>query len=79
MFARQQWGAAIEHYRTYLDRQPADVGVLMNFGVAQVALGDFAQAIDAFARAARIDPANVRARQLLAMAREDQARTSRAQ
>jgi tetratricopeptide (TPR) repeat protein len=74
MFAQEQWGAAAEHYRRYLERQPADVRVLMNYGITQVAIGRLNEAIDAFTRATRIDPANVRAKQLLALAREDQAR-----
>jgi protein O-mannosyl-transferase len=74
LFAQQQWGAAAEHYRHYLGRQPADPVALMNYGVTQVAVENLDAAIAAFTRAVTLDPANARARQLLALAQADRAR-----
>jgi Flp pilus assembly protein TadD len=74
LFAQQQWGAAGERYRAYLARQPADPGALMNYGITQIALENLDAAIAAFTRAVQLDPANARARQLLALAQEDRAR-----
>ena len=71
MFARQQWGAALEHYAQYLARQPADTRAVINYGIAQVAVGRLDGAVEAFRRAADLDPANARARELLAMAEQD--------
>lgn len=79
MFAREQWAQAADHYRRYLARQPADTGALINYGIARVAVGDLDDAVDAFGRATRIDPANARARQLLTLAEQDRARIRAAQ
>ena len=73
MFARQQWAAAAEHYQAYLQRQPNDTRALMNYGVAQVGLERLDAAVAAFARASELDPANGRAKELLAMAERDRA------
>jgi tetratricopeptide (TPR) repeat protein len=77
-FARQQWSEAIEHYRAYLARQPDDVLALLNNGIAHVALERMDAAVSAFVRATELDPANARARELLALAREDRARLAAA-
>lgn len=76
MFARQQWGAAAEHYRAYLQRQPNDVRALMNYGVTQIGLERLDAAVDAFGRASALEPANARAKELLAMAEQDRASLS---
>jgi tetratricopeptide (TPR) repeat protein len=78
MFAQEQWSDAAAQYREYLKRQPTDTRVLMNYGVAQVAGEQFDEAIAAFGRAAELDPANPRPKQLLALAREDRARIAAA-
>lgn len=72
-FARRDWRRAAAEYRAYLERKPDDVNASVNCGIAQVALGDLDEAIRLFSRAATIDPANARARQLLALAQEDRA------
>jgi len=73
LFAREQWGAAAAAYREYLRRQPADAAALLNYGITQVAMENLDEAIGAFTRAAELDPENVRARRLLALAQEDRA------
>jgi tetratricopeptide (TPR) repeat protein len=77
LFAQQQWDAAAAAYREYLRRQPADLPALLNYGITQVAMENLDEAIGAFTRAAELDPANARARQLLALAREDRAQVDR--
>jgi len=76
MFAQQRWAAAAEHYRAYLERQPNDVGALMNYGIAHVGLEQLDAALAAFSRASVLDPANARAKELLALAEQDRARLS---
>jgi protein O-mannosyl-transferase len=71
MFARQQWGAAVEHYGRYLARQPSDSRALINYGIAFIGLEQLDEAIAAFRRASELDPANSTARQMLAMAEQD--------
>jgi tetratricopeptide (TPR) repeat protein len=78
MFAQQQWPDAAVRYREYLDRRPNDIQALINYGVTQVAVDRLDEAIAVFTRAAELDPANARARQLLTMAREDRARLAAA-
>jgi tetratricopeptide (TPR) repeat protein len=78
LFARQQWPAAGAAYREYLRREPSDSRALVNYGITQVATDNLDEAIGAFARAAELEPSNARARQLLAMAREDRARIAAA-
>ena len=73
-FAQQQWGAAAGHYREYLARQPRDVEALINYGVTQVAVGNLDEGISIFARAADLEPANARAKRMLALAQNDRAR-----
>ena len=46
----------------------------MNYGITQAAVGNLDGAIVAFSSAAAVDPANARAKQLLALAQEDRAR-----
>lgn len=74
MFARQQWREAANYYREYLARQPRDVNALINYGVAQVGLNDLDAGIEAFARAAALDPRSERAMRMLNMAQDDRAR-----
>jgi tetratricopeptide (TPR) repeat protein len=76
LFAQQQWAAAGDAYREYLRRAPADPQALINYGITQAAAGNLDGAIVAFTAAADLDPANARAKQLLALAREDRARLS---
>ena len=71
MFARQEWEAALEHYGKYLARQPSDTRALINYGVAHVGVERLDGAVAAFRRAADLDPANARVRELLAMAEQD--------
>ena len=78
LFARQQWGAAGDAYREYLQRQPADSRAWLNYGVTQAAIEDLDEAVRAFTRAAQLDPTDPRARQLLALAQEDRARIAAA-
>jgi tetratricopeptide (TPR) repeat protein len=73
MFAQQQWSAAAQQYREYLNRQPADTHALINYGITQVAAENFDEAIAVFTRASEIDPADARARRLLALAQKDRA------
>jgi tetratricopeptide (TPR) repeat protein len=77
-FARERWTDAIAHYGAYLQRQPQDVQALLNYGIAHVAVEQMDGAVSAFARATELDPANTRARELLALAREDRARLAAA-
>ena len=72
-FAQEQWSRAAEHYRVFLQQQPASVPALINYGITQVAAENYDEAIDSFTRATRVDPANARARQLLAFAQQDRA------
>jgi tetratricopeptide (TPR) repeat protein len=73
LFAQQQWPAAGEAYREYLRRVPADAQALMNYGITQAAVGNLDGAIVAFTSAATVDPANARAKRLLALAQADRA------
>lgn len=72
-FARQQWADAIQHYQAYLRRQPDDIAALLNHGVALVAVEQLDAAVAVFERATAIDPGHARARELLALARQDRA------
>ena len=74
MFAQEQWTDAARYYQEYLTRQPGDARAWMNFGIAQVAVERFDDAIVAFGRAADLDPANPRPKELIRLAREDRAR-----
>ncbi len=78
LFEQQQWETAAGHYRDYLLARPADVQALINFGVTKVATGNLDDAIAAFGRAVDVEPANVRAAQLLGLARADRARLAAA-
>jgi tetratricopeptide (TPR) repeat protein len=75
-FGEQRWDVAAPRYREYLQRQPSDARVLINYGITQVAVERFDEAIAAFSRAAELDPGNARARELIALAQEDRARLS---
>ena len=73
-FGEQRWAASATHYADYLRRQPRDVRALINYGITQVGTDNLDGAVAAFARAVDVDPANARARELLALARSDRAR-----
>jgi tetratricopeptide (TPR) repeat protein len=74
LFAQQQWPAAADAYREYLRRAPADAPALINYGITQAAVGNLDGAIGAFTGAVAAEPANARAKQLLALAQDDRAR-----
>jgi tetratricopeptide (TPR) repeat protein len=73
-FARQEWNRAAEHYRAYLARWPNDVQALVNLGICEVAAERLDEAIAIFTRATRLDPADERAKRLLAFAQDDRAK-----
>ena len=75
-FGEQQWDLAATHYREYLGRRPDDPRILLNYGITQVAAERLDEAVTAFARAVERDPANARARELLALAQEDLGRSA---
>lgn len=58
---RRDFAAAVALYRTALERQPGSAEVLNNLGTAYQALGQRAQARDAFRRAITADPGHARA------------------
>jgi cytochrome c-type biogenesis protein CcmH/NrfG len=73
-FGQERWAEAAGEYRRYLEARAEDAGAWINLGIASVATGRMDDAVDAFARAAAIEPGNERAQRLLGLAREDRAR-----
>jgi hypothetical protein len=73
-FGQERWAEAVGEYRTYLAQRSEDAAAWINLGIASVASGVIDDAVDAFARAAAIEPGNERAQRLLALAREDRAK-----
>jgi tetratricopeptide (TPR) repeat protein len=79
--ASRQWSQAAEEAEGALRLSPADAGAqrllveaLINLGFSRVLESDFGAAVGFFRRAVAIDPANARAKDLLALALTDQQR-----
>jgi tetratricopeptide (TPR) repeat protein len=73
-FGQERWAEAASDYRRYLEVRAEDAGAWINLGIASVATGRIDDAVDAFARAAAVEPGNERAQRLLGLAREDRAK-----
>jgi Flp pilus assembly protein TadD len=83
--SERQWSQAAEQAELALKLTPSHpeaqrllVGALINVGLARVVSGDLDEAVTSFRRAAAVDPSNEKARQLLALALEDQRRVAAA-
>ena len=81
--ADRQWSQAAEQAELALKVMPSHregqrllADALINIGFARVVAGDFDEAVESFRRALKADPANVRARDLLALALADQQRVT---
>jgi protein O-mannosyl-transferase len=81
--SERQWSQVAEQAERVLKVMPSHpdahqllVEALINLGFARVVAGDFDEAVKLFRRAVAVDPANARARDLLALALEDQQRAA---
>lgn len=55
----KKWKSASEHYKTYLDDNPDDFGILVQFANCCKESGDFELAQEAYGKAIEIDPRDV--------------------
>jgi len=83
--AERQWSQAAEQAELVLKLAPSHpeaqrllAEALINTGFARVMAGDFDEAVKSFRRAVALDPASARAKDLLALALEDQRRAASA-
>ena len=81
--SERQWSQVAEQAERVLKVMPSHpdahqllVEALINLGFARVVAGDFDEAVKLFRRAVAVDPASARARDLLALALEDQQRAA---
>ena len=79
--SERDWSHAAEQAELVLKMMPSHpeaprilAGALINVGFSRVQAGDLGGAVESFRRALTVDPTNVRARDLLALALEDQQR-----